>query len=292
MKKNKIKIKFTPFTLTCLIVLCLITIGYIYLIIWGVINSFKDGLEFYNNIVGLPKKFQFSNYVTILQHFFYKNPVTQQIVTIDMMLFNSILYSLGCTFASVLVCSITAYATSMFKYKFSKVIYAMVLFVITVPIIGSAASEMLMVRKLNLYDTFIGNFILKANFASIYYMVFHAMFKSIPKDYEEAAKIDGAGNLMIMLKIYYPLIMNAILTVSLIYFIGYWNDFQTPYLYLPTSPTVSLGLFYFYNSTNIEISWTPLKLGACIIVFIPIFIVFLLTHKRLIGNVSIGGIKG
>lgn len=288
MKRKKLEI----FTVVCFTVLSLLTISYIYLILWGFLNSLKGGLEFYNNIAGWPEKFHWENYKTILQYFYHKNGTTQKITTIDMMLGNSIIYALGCTFASVATCSITAYATARFPFKFSNVVYTVVLFVMTVPIIGAGASEMQMVKTLNLYDSFLGNFVLKANFAGVYYMVFYAMFKSVPRDYEEAAQLDGAGNLTVMIRIYYPMVMNTLSTIALLYFIGFWNDFQTPYLYLPSSPTVSLGLYYFFNSTKIEISWTPFKLGACILVFIPIFIVFIIFQKRLMGNISMGGIKG
>jgi ABC-type glycerol-3-phosphate transport system permease component len=160
------------------------------------------------------------------------------------------------------------------------------------PVVGSLPSEMQIARSLGLYDSYLGNFFLKASFWGLYYLVFFEMFKGVPRDFQEAAQIDGASNLNIMLRIMYPLIRGTFFTVMLIYFITYWNDYQTPLLYLPSKPTIALGLYIFTFSTLNELAGEPIKLGASIIVFIPIFVLFALFQKRLIGNISMGGIKG
>jgi len=94
-----------------------------------------------------------------------------------------------------------------------------------------------------------------------------------------------------MLRIIFPLVSQAFFTVMLIYFIGYWNDYQTPLLYLPSRPTISLGLLKFRQNTQNDIASESIKLGAAILVFAPIFAVFIIFQKRLMGKVAIGGIK-
>jgi ABC-type glycerol-3-phosphate transport system permease component len=78
----------------------------------------------------------------------------------------------------------------------------------------------------------------------------------------------------------------------LLQFIGYWNDYQTPMIYLPSHPTIAYGLFYsLFNSTP-AFSYVGAKLASSMIVLLPILLVFLFSHKRLLGNITMGGIKG
>ena len=169
--------------------------------------------------------------------------------------------------------------------------YAIVIFTMIFPVIGSLPSEMQMVKLLNLNDSFLGNFFLKASFINIYFLVLFVAFKRVPKDFEEAAEIDGASYTTVMYRIMYPMVKNILLTIFLIYFIQYWNDYQTPNLYLQAYPTISMGLLSFQFSTRIEIAGEPVKLAAAIMVFIPIFSVFLIFQNRLMGNITMGGVK-
>ena len=134
--------------------------------------------------------------------------------------------------------------------------------------------------------------IMRASFLGIYFLVFYDIFKATPKTYAEAAEIDGAGDFAIMLRVYFPIAANTFLTILLISFITYWNDYQTPLLYFPSKPTLSYGLFRFTTDTaGVAGTSTPLALATCFLLMIPILIVFLFTSEKLIGNVSVGGLK-
>jgi ABC-type glycerol-3-phosphate transport system permease component len=133
---------------------------------------------------------------------------------------------------------------------------------------------------------------MKMNFLGMYYLVFFAMFKSVPKEFDEAAKIDGAGDFTIMLKIVLPTIVPTLLTVTLLTFIGFWNDYQIPLIYLPHYPTISQGLQRMINTNLNDLSTVPMRMTASMIVLIPIFTIFVIFQKSLMGNVTIGGVKG
>ena len=78
----------------------------------------------------------------------------------------------------------------------------------------------------------------------------------------------------------------------LLSFIGFWNDYQTPLLYFPSKPTLSYGLYRFTtDTTSVAGTSTPLALATCFLLMIPILVVFLFTSEKLIGNVSMGGLK-
>ena len=135
-------------------------------------------------------------------------------------------------------------------------------------------------------------FLMKANFLGMYYLVFHAMFRALPKDFDEAAYMDGAGNFTIFFKINLPLVVGTFVTVMLIKFIDFWNDYMTPMIYMPSFPTIAYGLYAFVQeSTTPSRSGTQIKLAACMLVFIPNFIIFIAFRDKLIGNISMGGLK-
>lgn len=155
----------------------------------------------------------------------------------------------------------------------------------------SLPSELQMLRYLNLYDKIVGTWLMKANFLGMYYLVFYETFRNFAKDYSEAASIDGASQLRILLNIMIPMVSNVIVTVALINFVAFWNDYQTPYVYIPNHPTLAYGLFMFSGYSHPEISGPTYKLAGSMMVFVPVFIVFLCFQKRLMGNISMGGIK-
>jgi ABC-type glycerol-3-phosphate transport system permease component len=275
------------------VILVLYCASLIYPMIWALMTSFKGTLDYISNPLGFPKVFEFNNYLLAYQHFYINIEVgaNQKYIYIEEMIFNSMLYALGSAFFATLTSTITAYTTARFNYKFSKVIYWIVIITMILPIVGALPSEIQITKSLGLYDSIFGLFVLKANFLGLYYLVFYAMFKSVPQDYTDAAKIDGASNFQIFSRIMLPMAKKIFFTVMLIQFINFWNDYQTPLIYLPTKPTLAVGLFNYSTSTVNAISSTPVKLAGALMVFIPIFIVFILMQKRLIGGMDMGGVK-
>ena len=88
-----------------------------------------------------------------------------------------------------------------------------------------------------------------------------------------------------------PLVKNTFLTIFLIRFIEFWNDYQTPLLFIPNKPTISYGLYRFGNSNNADLSNVTMQLMGCLIVLVPILVVFIFFQKRIMGNITMGGVK-
>ena len=132
---------------------------------------------------------------------------------------------------------------------------------------------------------------MKMTCLGMYFLVFHATFKSLPDDFAEAAYLDGASELRVMVNIYLPLAKFTFFTILLLNFITFWNDYQVPLIYIPSYPTVAYGIFTYSNSNLTDNSNVPSQITGSIIMIVPILILFLVFHKRLIGNVSMGGIK-
>ena len=294
--KNKInRGGMSAFKIVMCAILLLYTISLFIPILWGLSTSLKSSNDFRHNILGFPEKLEFSNYVQVFELMYVDVPKGQG-VTVRMrllqMIFHSLLYAGGCGLMATFTTCIMGYATARYSsFKMSSVIYTVVVVTMVLPIIGNLPSEIQMARALGLYDTMWGIWIMKMSFLGMYFLVFNAMFKGIPNDYAEAAYLDGASEARIMVNIYFPLARNTFFTVLLLNFITYWNDYQIPLIYIPSYPTVAFGVFRYAYSNTTENSSVPSRITGAIIMLIPVLILFLAFHERLIGNVSMGGIK-
>ena len=279
------------------IVLTLYTFTMLFIFAYGAMNSFKSSLEYGWNKSAFPTEgWHFENYITALSSIYVKVRAGGgfEYQGVIRMYINTILYAVGCAFFSTLVPCITAYLTGRFKYKFSGIIVGIVIITMSLPIVGSTPSSLQLARMLGLYDSIWGLWIMSAHFQmGIHYLVFHDAFSGFPAAYKEAAEIDGANNLQIMIRIMIPLVKNIFATVFLLRLIGYWNEYQTPLLYMPNSPTIAYGLYYFtFVNTDNKTFSVPMQLTGAFIVSIPIFIVFCIFQNRIMTNLSIGGVKG
>lgn len=293
MKSKEVRERLSPVTVCMLVVLVLFTLSLFIPLVWALLTSFKNQSDFRVNIIGLPKQWVW-NFSYVLKKFTVpvQTETGEKMVGMGMMYVNSLLYSVGCAFFGTLVPCITAYMCARFPYKFSKIVHTTVIVVMIIPIVGALPSEIRMAMTLKLYDHIWGLWIMKANFLGLYFLVFHGVFKALPMAYTEAAKIDGAGNLGVLIRIVLPLVRNTFFTVMLINFITFWNDYQTPLIFMPSHPTVALGMFHMASTTISTLATIPMRMTGAMLLLIPILIVFLLTHKRLMGNLTMGGIKG
>lgn len=284
---------FTPLTVVLFVMLILYVISLLTPLIWAFITSFKAQRDFRINIIGLPKQWVW-NFETVFKQFTVRVNTAEGTVKVGMaqMFLYSVLYAVGCAFFNTLVPCTTAYCCARFKYRFSNLIYAIVIITMTLPIVGSLPAEIRMAKAIGLYDHIWGLWLMKANFLGMYFLVFYSAFKGLPAGFREAAKIDGAGNGRIFLNVEFPVIKGAFFTVMLINFIGFWNDYQTPLIYLPSYPTVALGMYHMANTTENSLSTVPMRMAGAMLLLIPILIIFLIFHKRLMNNLTMGGLKG
>ncbi len=293
-KRGATRTRFSPVMIVMLVVLVLYVISLIVPFVWGFFTSFKHYLDFINDPVGLPKEWVW-NYGTVIKKYYI--PVTNdkvgtELVYLDRMYINSLLYAVGSAIVAGIVPCITAYLCARFRNKFSGLLYSIAIVTMILPIVGNMPSQIIVSRTLGLYDHIWGMWIMNASYLGLYFLVFYNVFRALPKDFTEAAKIDGAGNVSILFRIVLPVVRNTLFTVILIKFIDFWNDYQTPLIYLPSSPTTAYGLYWMSKTTENGMNSVPMRLAASMMIFIPILIIFLLLQKRLLGNLMVGGIKG
>lgn len=290
--KTRIKsVKMTVFSWCVLAFLSILTLSFIFVYAWGLMTSFKSILEFdtIGNIVGFPSSWTLENYIFVFSNF--SITIGSERFYLEDMILNSVFYAFGCAFIQTSVQCIVAYLVAKFKYKFSNIVYWTVLVTMTIPVVGTDISTIQMLQGIAMYDRMIGMYILKFNFLGAYFLVFHAVFCSLSDDYAGAAYVDGAGEFGILLHVVLPMVSNMFFTVFLLNMITYWNDYTTPLLYMPTNPTLSYGIQWLSTSTLQEFAHTTVRIASCIIMVIPILIIFIVFKNRIMNKVSLGGIK-
>ena len=297
MKMVKRKIKISVFFTIIFVVLFLYVVSMLSPMAWGVITALKSQEDFRVNVLGLPQgnilDWKWSNFIGVTSGFYTQITTDAGRFQVGFlpMLQNTLVYAIGSAAIRAIVPCVVAYVTAKFDYKFSRFINTMVLVLMTIPIVGSTPSELQILQRLNLYDTMLGNFIQKFNFLGMYYLVYHAAFRSMSNDFSEAAYVDGASELRVMVQIVLPMVANIIGTVFLIHFIDFWNDYQTPLLYMPSYATLARGLHSLSQRTQGNFATVPYRMAGCIVLASPILVLFLIFKEKLMGNLSMGGIK-
>ena len=296
-KLSATKTKLSPLTCFLLVVLVLYVLIMLVMFAWAIITAAKEYNGDYSsmwpdevpdNIVGLPKKFFLFENISIINKGFAGG-------TLLGMAWNTILYSVGCSLSKVVVTCVVAYLCARYDNWFSKLVYNVVVITMIIPIVGSQAAEIQMAKDLQLYDHIWGMWLMRSNFLGLYFLVFHSVFKSMPAGYYEAARIDGAGDMQIMCRIAMPLVKYTFLSIFLIIFVEYWNDYLIPNLYLPNHKTLSLALYQQSQGQELkdqELLNVPYVMATVLLITVPVIIFFSIFSKRLMGNLSVGGLKG
>ncbi len=270
----------------------------LYPFVWMIMNSLKE-VDFYNagnkylipnggNIItlfkNLTKYFDIRNYIRVLGE-------AENDETIAMMFLMSVVTTVLGTVINVGLSACVAYVIAKFKFPFRGVIYGIAIFTMVVPIVGTLPAQVNMMQNiLHLDQTLLGVLFLYSGCFGFNFILLYSAFSSISDSYIEAAQVDGAGRFKTFFQVMLPMAKGPLIAASILTAIGYWNDYQTPRLYLPREYwTLAVGLEIFRNSNDTK---EPLVFAAMIIAIIPILVLYLIFQKRIIESTNAGGLKG
>jgi multiple sugar transport system permease protein len=204
---------------------------------------------------------------------------------------NTMIIVVSNIFGTLLTSSMAAYAFSRVKWKGRSFCFAMILTTMMLPGAVTIVPQFLIWRNLDLVDTYLP-LILPAFFGGGAFNIFllRQFFLAIPRDLDEAAEIDGAGKLRIFLQIILPLSKSALIVVALFSFLGNWNDFFGPIIYLNSKEkfTLAVGLLQFKGDYSTK--WN-LLMAASTIVVTPCILIYLIGQRYLIEGISLTGMK-
>lgn len=283
--------KMNVFAYGMLVFLVIYAVCLVYPYFLALISSFKTMSDFTDNMFAFTAP-TLDNYKRVFTEFIY--PVTLSDGSAGYYDFfglavNSFTYALGGALCLAIAPCITSYCVARFPYFFSKVVMTVVYVCMAIPIVGSTASEIQMTHTLGIYDTIPGIWFMKFSFLGMYFLIYHAAFKSVPEDYAEAAYMDGAGNFTIFFRIMFPMVTNIFSLVVILQFVALWSDYTGPLYFLPSNPTLSLALLNFSESSNTS---ATMQMAACVLLCIPSLLLFAKFNDKFTNNTQMGGIKG
>jgi multiple sugar transport system permease protein/sn-glycerol 3-phosphate transport system permease protein len=250
---------------------------------WQVSTSLKTSPETIKiPLVWLPAVPQWHNYVDLLERFpFFRYAG------------NSLFITAMVVIGTVLSNSLAAYGFARLRMPGRDLILMVLLSTLMLPATLLIIPQFLIFQKLAWTNTYLP-LIVPAFFGNAFYIfLFRQFFLTIPRDLEDAARIDGAGYLRIYAQIILPLSKPAILTVALLTFVATWNDFFSPLIYLSDSDkyTIAVALRYLQGSVRTRPE-THLLMAATTLSIIPPLIVFFLAQRQFIQGTVITGVKG
>ena len=197
---TKKKKRLGIFNTILLAVLITYSAALILLVVWGLITSVKTLDDFFGNKFLLPTgnitEWGWDNYAYVLSNFSVKmRKAGVGVISINMFgqLVNTLIYTFGSAFCVTACTCIVAYLSAKFNYLCSKIVYTLVLIVMTIPIVGNTPSMLLFLHQTNLYDNWLGMILMNFHFGGVYFLVFYGIYSGISSEYEEAATIDGAN---------------------------------------------------------------------------------------------------
>lgn len=251
-------------------------------IAWVIYTSFKTSGEFMSNPWALPKSFYVTNYINAISK-----------AHMGSYFLNSIGVTLGSLAILLVFITPTSYALSRFKFRGNKAI-------LTVFMAGLFISSNYLVIPIFMILKDLGGlnklwvlcFVYAATTMPFNTYLLTGFMQGIPKDYEEAAQIDGCGYWGTLFKIIIPMSKPGFVTIGVFAFMAYWNEYIMALTVLkPDKYTLPVGLKNLMEVQKFATDWGAMFAGL-VIVMVPTMVFYAIVQKRLTSGLSLGGLKG
>ncbi|QJD88182.1 carbohydrate ABC transporter permease [Cohnella herbarum] len=248
---------------------------------WVILASLSTTREIFTNTL-LASGPKFANYIDLFK--------TQAMGRYFM---NSVIYTVASCIGIVVVAAPAAYILGRVQFRGRSLVNAMFVSALAIPGLLIAIPLFSLFVELKLTGS-IATLVLIYIFTNVPFGVFFltSFFTSIPKEFEESAAMDGCGPIKSFIKIVLPVAQPGIITLSIFNFLGVWNEYFYALIFAndPGTRTLALSLqsiVYGYSNTG---NYGGI-FAACMIVFLPSFIVYLFVSKRIIAGMTLGAVK-
>ncbi|MCK6079269.1 carbohydrate ABC transporter permease [Microbacterium sp. EYE_5] len=272
-------------TVVWLIGLIALTALVLYPLVWLAFSTFKPNGEFGQNSGLLPNSPTFDNYTKVLEGIAG--------VPLWKFFWNSLILAVAAVVGTVLSSALAAYAFARIQFKGLGILFAAMIGTLLLPFHVVIIPQYILFNNFGLVDTFWPLILPKFLATEAFFVFLLVQFmRQMPRDMDEAARIDGAGHVRIFWAIILPLVKPALITCAIFAFIWSWNDFLGPLLYL-TSPEnyplpIALRLYNDQSST----SDYGATVTASFLALLPVLIFFLVFQRFLVDGVATQGLKG
>lgn len=262
------------------IILAILLFVYLVPFLFVLFNSFKTNAEILINPLKMANKISFANYISAFQKMDYVHAF-----------FNSLIITTFSVLLIVVLSSMTAYVLARKRWKFNNIIFLIMVASMIIPFQGIMIPLVKIYGSINMLNSKWALIYMYLGFGvSLAVFMYHGFIKSIPKELEEAAMIDGCSQLQTFWKVVFPLLKPTTMTVLILDILWIWNDFLLPSLVLiaPNERTLPLSTYYFYGTYTVDYG---LSMAGLMLTIIPVIIVYLFLQKHIINGVLQGSIK-
>lgn len=274
--------------------LVLLSVMIIVPVFWVFMASIKENVEFYRSPWALPKGFYFQNFIDAWES-----------ANMASYMLNSVIVTVIALFLLVIIALPASYVLARFKFKSSKfwnILFMAGLFInvnyIVVPIfLMLSNADRFLNQKIGstffLNNIFILALVYAATALPFTIYLLSGYFKTLAKDYEEAAYVDGAGYFRTMVQIIIPMAKPSIVTVILFNFLAFWNEYiiSMTLLTRPEMKTLPVGLMNLMAAQRSAVQYGKMYAGL-VIVMLPTLILYMMVQKKLTQGMTVGGLKG
>jgi ABC-type glycerol-3-phosphate transport system permease component len=265
-----------------LITYLVITFGALLMVIpfiWMLSTSFKEPADQFTRTL-IPNPITVENYTNLWE----KLPFPQ-------LLLNSIQIALLSTVGQVLTCAMGAFAFAVVKFRFREPLFILLLITFMIPSQVTLIPNFLIFKFLGMIGSNTPLWLPAFWGGAFGTFLLRQYFLTIPRDFSEAARVDGASLFQIFWKIYLPLARPALAALAIFTFMWSWNDLIHPLIYLPSDlnkTTITVGMALF--QTQYSGKWTVMMAGTMISV-LPVILMFFIAQKQFIEGISLSGVK-
>lgn len=246
-----------------------------------VIGAFKTQVEYYQSGMSLPQNFfNFDNFERVFR-----------IGKLGPSFLNTFIIMVISLAGNVLFGTMVAYSLGRFNFKLKAPILALYLGAQLIPSITTQVSTFTVIKALGLYNTMGAPIVLYLGADVLQIVIYLQFINSIPKDLDESAMIEGASLFKIYRTVIFPLLAPATATLIILKTISIYNDFYTPYLYMPSQKlrVVSTAIYSFVGPNAAQLNVIS---AGILIIFIPTVLIFLFLQKFIFAGVTSGAVKG
>ena len=272
-------------TVIWLVVLTALTALVLYPLVWLAVSTLKPNSEFGQNSGLIPNSPSLDNYAKVFEGIAG--------VPLSQFFWNSLVLAVSAVVGTVLSSALAAYAFARIQFKGLGILFAAMIGTLLLPFHVVIIPQYILFNNLGLVDTFWPLILPKFLATEAFFVFLLVQFmRQMPRDMDEAARIDGAGHVRIFWSIILPLVKPALITCAIFAFIWSWNDFLGPLLYL-TSPEnyplpIALRLYNDQSSTS-DFGAT---VTASFLALVPVLLFFLVFQRFLVDGVATQGLKG
>jgi multiple sugar transport system permease protein len=249
-------------------------------LVWMLVTSLQtlDETRHFPPVL-VPHGLQWQNYTQVLQQ-----------APFGRWMLNTFIVTTLVVIGNLIFCSLAGYAFARFKFFGRDVLFMLVLATMMIPFQVIMIPTFLIVRKLGMIDT-LGALVVPNLAGAFGIFMLRQFFRTLPIELEEAARIDGASRLGVLVKIVLPLSGPVLATLAVVTFLWTWNDFLWPLItiYSPQNMTLQLGLLTFQGAHQTN---TNLLMAANVMSMIPVLLLFLLAQRYFIRGIATSGLKG